>query len=351
MPAPLTTLAAIRTKVRRLTRSPSTAQLTDAQIDEYINTSVLYDFPEHLRLFTLRKKFTFFTQPNISVYETISSTTFVSSTDPFVNFKNKYITLEKPGYVAGYEVLWSQDRDQFFELYPRLNNIELVGTGNNSNAIFTGTLNNRPVLQEQVLFSSITSTGVGISLVDVPVVDATTGVKTRNGNLFVPGLEPTTPPTTVTATNTINYVTGVFAIDFGASVPGSSTRVEAQTVPYVAARPQSLLFFNNKITLRPVPDKPYRVEVEVYEQPTSLLAGANRLELDQWWQYISYLAAKKVFEDRMDLESVQMIVPELKNQERLVLRRTIVEQTKERTATIYTDQLERGGYNWWGQNF
>ena len=40
-------LQTIRTKVRRLTRSLSPAQLTDAQIDEYINTFVLYDFPEH----------------------------------------------------------------------------------------------------------------------------------------------------------------------------------------------------------------------------------------------------------------------------------------------------------------
>jgi hypothetical protein len=39
------TLGAIRTKVRRLTRSPNTAQITDNQIDEYVNTFILYDFP------------------------------------------------------------------------------------------------------------------------------------------------------------------------------------------------------------------------------------------------------------------------------------------------------------------
>ncbi len=346
MPAPDTTLAAIRTKVRRLTRSPSSSQLTDAQIDEYINTSVLYDFPEQLRLFTLRKKLTFFTEPNVSVYETNT----IDSTNPLFDFKNLYITVEKPGYVAGYEVLWSQDRDQFFGLYPRLNNTESIGTGDAATVIFTGTLSNFPVLQEQVLFSSIDANGEGTTLIDLPVVNVTTGVKTQDGNLYLPGTEPDDFPTVVLAANTINYVTGVFSITF-TTAPGTSEDVEAQTVPYVAARPQSLLFFNNKFTLRPVPDKPYRVEVEVYQQPTSLLAATDELELDQWWQYISYLASKKVFEDRMDLESVQMIVPELKNQERLVLRRTIVEQTKERTATIYTDQLERGGNNWWGQNF
>jgi len=65
-----TTLAAIRVKVRRLTLSPSTAQLSDVEIDEYVNTSVVYDFPETLRTFNLRTTFTFFTNPGQDVYPT-----------------------------------------------------------------------------------------------------------------------------------------------------------------------------------------------------------------------------------------------------------------------------------------
>ena len=64
------TLTAIRIKIRRLTRSPSQALITDAQIDDYINTFVLYDFPESLRLSTFRTMLTFYTQPNIDTYET-----------------------------------------------------------------------------------------------------------------------------------------------------------------------------------------------------------------------------------------------------------------------------------------
>jgi hypothetical protein len=75
-------LVAIRTKVRRLTRSPSTAQISDAQIDEYVNTFIQYDFPEQIRLSALRTVLTFYTQPGVDVYET--------STDPnnaLFNFK------------------------------------------------------------------------------------------------------------------------------------------------------------------------------------------------------------------------------------------------------------------------
>ena len=89
--------------------------------------------------------------------------------------------------------------------------------------------------------------------------------------------------------------------------------------------------------------------MDVYVRPTELLAGGSSPELEQWWQYIAYGAAKKIFEDRSDPDSVQQIIPEYKEQERLVLRRTIVQQTKERTATIYTDSLNQGvgpQYNW-----
>ena len=83
--APTTTLQAIETKVRRLTRSPSTAQLTQADLDNYINTFVVYDFPEHLRLFSLRTILTFYTQPFIDTYKTNTTVT----TDALFNFKNK----------------------------------------------------------------------------------------------------------------------------------------------------------------------------------------------------------------------------------------------------------------------
>ena len=61
------TLTAIQQKVRRLTRSPSEAQLTTAQLNQYINTFVLYDFPEQIRLLNLRTTFSFYTEPYIDV--------------------------------------------------------------------------------------------------------------------------------------------------------------------------------------------------------------------------------------------------------------------------------------------
>jgi hypothetical protein len=62
------TLQTIRNKVRLLTRNPTEQQMTNAQLDQYINTFIMYNFPQQLRLYNLRKTFTFYTQPNVDVY-------------------------------------------------------------------------------------------------------------------------------------------------------------------------------------------------------------------------------------------------------------------------------------------
>lgn len=328
------TLTQIRTKVRRLTRSPSTAQLTDADIDTYVNTFVLYDFPEHLRLFSLRTTFTFYAEPFIDTY----STNITVPTHPLYNFKNKYISVHPPVYIAGYNSLFSQSREQFFAIYPMTNNIASIGTaGDGVTTAFSGTLSNIPVLRNNVLFSSVDTANNGLSLIDDGA-----------GNLVVPN-NITVP------LGTINYVTGAFTFTFS-TAPASGQAINSQTVPYVASLPQAMLFYKDYFTLRPVPDQPYRVDMEVFIRPTQLLDNPGDQPIPdfaEWWQYISYGASKKVFEDRMDLDSVQQIMPEFKKQESLIQRRTIVQNTNERTATIYSEQTEYGpgAGNGWSNGF
>jgi hypothetical protein len=356
-------LQAIRNKVRLLTRSPSTAQLTDAALDEYVNTFIAYDFPEHLRTFKLRTQFTFFTSPGQDTYNTDTISFAGAINNPLYDFQNIYLTVHDPVYIAGFPAFFSQSREQFFGIYPMINSIASIGTpGDGITTTFTGVVNSQQalipagfnqligLLQNQVLFDSIDSNGQGLSLIDVPVVDAATGNNTVNGNLYIPGFTPATPPTVVTPTNTINYLTGVFTITFP-NPPAANAVINSQTVPQNLTLPQSLLYFNNKFTVRPVPDQPYRVNFEVYIRPTQLLVSNQNPDLNEYWQYIAYGASKKIFEDRMDMESVQLIMPEFKKQENLVNRRTIVQNTNERVATIYTEQTTFGsgaGAWWWG---
>jgi len=336
-------LSTIEQKVRLLTRSPSQNQLSDSQLRQYINTFVLYDFPEHVRLFNLRTTFSFYTQPYIDVYETNTTDT----TSPLYNFINKYLTVEQPIYIAGYQVPFFEDRTQFFALYPLLNSIASIGiTGDGTTQQFSGVINsqqalvpsgmiqNIALLRNNVLFSSIDSNFNGLSLIDTPI-------SASIGNLSVPNAAPTSL-VTQDINNYVNYVTGEFTITFPAA-PAIGASINSQSIPQTLALPKSLLFYDGKFTVRPVPDQPYKIDMEVYVQPAELLSSNDNPKLNEWWQYIAYGAAKKVFEDRMDLDSVQQIMPEFKQQERLCLRRTLKQQASQRSSTIYSVQTSTMG--------
>ncbi len=371
---PTTTLQAIQTKVRRLTRSPSIAQLSDVDLQNYINTFVVYDFPEHLRTFNLRTTFNFYTNPYQDTYRTdelsfgdpIANPTIVFN--PLYNFQNKYLTVHPPVYVAGYQTLYTQSREQFYGYYPNVNSIAMTAnSGDGVTTSFTGVINAQQsmpgnvnqtigLVQGQVLFDSADSNLNGLALVDVPVINATTGNPTVEGNLYDPASAAyqaalATPPTVVDATNTINYATGVYTITFG-TAPGSGIPINSQTNNQTLGRPQAMLYYANNFVIRPVPDQPYRIDIEVYKRPTALLATNQSPELEEYWQYIAFSSAKKILEDRMDMDSVQLLIPALKEQERLIGRRTIVQYTNERTATIYTEQTSptTGGFGGWGGN-
>jgi hypothetical protein len=327
--ATLSTLDQIRIKVRKLTRTPSEAQLSTPDIDNYVNTFVLYDFPEHLRLFDLRTVFTFYVQPYIDTYDT-NTTLF---TDPLFNFKNQYISLHPPLFIAGYQCLFSQSREQFFTIYPFVTSISSIGpAGDGVTTSFSGTLSSVPVIRNQVLFSSVDINNNGLSLIDNP------SPGTQIGQLVI-------PDDTVVSYGTINYVTGAYSFTFPVA-PQQGAAINSQTVPYVASLPQALLFYDDIMTVRPIPDQPYQVNLEAYIRPTELLNSTQQPDIAQWWQYIAYGATKKIFEDRMDIESVQLIMPEFMAQQQLVIRKTIVQNTNDRVSTIYQDSTgNNNGYD------
>lgn len=308
-------LGNIRTKARRLTGSPNVTQLTDVQLDEYINTFLIYDLPEQLKLFNLREEYEFYTQPNVDTY-------------PFP--RNSYYNIFPPAYIAGYQSFYSQSEEQFYRIYPQLEFIDQVATGDGTAGPYAFTLTNVPCLRgysapgnpsqiySQVLISGADSGGTNQIARD----DGAGGWIDEDGNPLG---------------GTINYVTGVGSVTFAQPITGV---INAQNIPYVASRPQAILFFNDIIFLRPVPDQAYKVQLEAFRTPTALIAAGDTPLLNEWWQYIAYGAAKKILEDRLDIDGLAKIMPLLEEEQRKILRRTIVQQTVERTATIYSEQVQ-----------
>lgn len=376
-------LTTIQTKFRRLTRNLSPNQISNTEINDYINTFLLYDFPEHVRLFRFNNDFTFVCNPYQTEYPTDIDGfggASAAADNLLYNFQNKYLNIMGPVYIAGYQSMFTQSREQFFGIYPIVNNIQSIGTaGDGVTTSFSGfVLNNTsinplivsnnnaqqmPLLKRNVLFSSVDVNNNGISLADVPLVDSVTGMETIYGNLYDPNsLQYQTaiavPPTTVApytptsggfpdSDNYINYLTGEFTITFP-TAPAAAQAINSDTVPQIPSLPQSMLYYNNKIHLRPMPDQPYRINFQVWVRPTELIENNQIPELEEFWEFIAYGAVRKYFQDKQDVQSLQAVEPEYNFQMRKILRRTIVQNTTQRTATIYTEQCTGFGSNWGG---
>jgi len=319
-------LGDIRTKIRRITRNPSESQLSTTDIDKYINTFLLYNLPDQLRLFSLRTTFTFYTQPYIDVYETTTTDT----TSPLYNFKNKYLAVHVPVYFAGIQGFYTQHRDVFYGYYPQTNTVadtQLRGDG--TVGPFTGNIAAKPMLQNNVVISCNDANGTAMTLIDYPQYNTT-------GYLGLP--YDATP-----VYGTIDYVSGAFTVTFP-SITQVQAVIWAENIAYQPSKPLAMLYFDDKFTIRPVPDKAYPIQVEADIIPTELLNDTDDPFLNRAWEYIAYGASKKIFEDRLDYDSINMIMPSYNEQEYLLLRSTIEQQAEERTVTIYT---QGKSYNYW----
>lgn len=443
MPGAQSSLVQIQQKVRLLTRRATEQALTTVQLNQYINTFIMYYFPQHLKLYNLRKTFKFFTQPNVDYYP-------VTTTDPnspFYNFTQNIVNIHPPVFLAGIPGYYTQWRDQFFGTYPKFDTINNhTGLfGNGTAGPFTGyILNNNGInqypfgqsnqppqshglLQRSIIISTIDDNNNGLTLIDYPQTNelgflglptyiysdynpATLGtpvtVTVTSGGGAAAGTVPAgdgqigqyfiigdqtyivTVPNGALATSnglgsgtfdtatgaytftnagsllpvnfymtpqygTINYLTGAFTAIFPsvtASV-GASQPIVTTSVPYQSGKPLGVLYYDQAFTIRPVPDKVYEIQFEADVVPTQLLDEDAMPTIQQWWPWIAYGAAKLIFEDNMDLDSVQMIMPEYEEQKMLVQRSTINNRCNSRTETIYTQGKNYSAGGWFNNGW
>lgn len=305
-------LSNIRIKVRRLTKSPSTNQLSNGDIDKYINTYILYDMPACIKPTSFKKVFTFYTTKDQDTYSTSEQ-----ATDDLYNFKNKVVNVVGPAYVAGNNVPLYSVYNDFFSHYS-LNQYKIkIATGDGVTTNFTGTLKNRPILKNYAMATSTDINSQRLLAVD-------DGSGQWQGDVGVPG--------------SIDYITGQYDITFS-TAPMAQEDIYIQHVPYKAGKPCAILFFNNKFILRPVPDISYRVDINAYQRPTELDNSDDMPELSEWWELISYGAAIKVLQDRLDDETVNILSSEFARQEVLAMRRKIMQNSNTRAETIFSDSL------------
>jgi hypothetical protein len=339
----IATLSDIISKVRKLTASGNSFQLTDGQIIDYINSFYLYDLPAQFRSLKLKDKYTFNTQRGIDTY-------------PFDS--EHYTTIEMPCYCMKREIKLFQDPWSFYGVNFNWQYQQNLTTGDGTAGPYTATVSSTPIIRSVNNNPSVTTTlspttsfpsgypasfpQANIGRVQNILITANTSLGSTqnvtddgNGNLIGDG------------TGTINYETGAVSVTFTNVVP-SGEEIQIQYNPTQLSIPLSILFFQNQFTLRPVPDRGYTIELVAYRQPSQALLGSTSTtsptlsgvpEQNEWWELIAAGAAKKVFEDLLDPDGVALMMNMLNERYSVAETRTYAQLGKQRMSTIYADQL------------
>lgn len=369
----------IEKKVRRLTASASEAALSALDVQEAVNTFYNNDFPYAIKIDQQRTVYKFLTIPNVDRYP--------------VDVNNMQ-GFRAPVYFEGIQGNFFKNRDQLFNLYPRFPTQYQPISGDGVTTSFTFRLfgnNVNPfpqpnfgILSTQVVIGGIDVNGNPIRIIDDGggVVNSLgIGSNTTTGQLVfmqqnavgnnvyldtsndqqpaLPQLSPiggqqnanlpntAYPPSPLTPQycGTVNYVTTEMTINFPVA-PAAGTSINVWAAQYQVGRPYNLLFWKNELTIRPVPDNVYLVEVETYQTPSQFMNTTNHPVLNQWAQYIAYGAAREILRDRQDMEGVANLEEGFNRQEALVLERQAVEEIQQPNITIFNSTNNGYGYGW-----
>lgn len=376
-----TTYTYIEKKVRRLTASASESALSSAEIQRSVNLFYSNDFPYAIKIDQQRSVYKFLTIPNVDRYP--------------VDVNNLQ-GFRAPVYFEGVVGNFFKNRDQLYNLYPRSpTQFQPIG-GDGVTTSFTFTLfgnNVNPfpqpnfgILSTQVVIGGIDVNGDPIRIIDdggAVVNSFGIGSNTTVGQLLflkqnqvgnnvylttsapinqqkpaIPLLSPlggfnpasaTYPPSPLTPQycGTVNYVTTSITVNFPVA-PAAGTMINVWASTYQVGRPYNLLFWNNELTIRPVPDNVYLCEVEAYQTPAQFMSVSDNPVLNQWANYLAYGTACEILRERQDMEGVENLMEGFKRQEALVLERQAVEEINQPNITMFnsTTQGNCAGGGW-----
>jgi hypothetical protein len=360
------TLADAIFKARALTCSNNSFQITDQKIVTYMNSFYSYDMPAKFRSLKLKDLYTFTTNAGQDTY-------------PFNS--ELYITVDNPCYCAKRELKLFTNPRSFYGANFNWQSQQYFDYGDGTNGPYNGntigfplspSVNNDPGPQlEPSLFfpqsrvqnilitanvfgangigqtQNVTDDGQG-NLIQIFQTSNTTNQE--YGWTYYRQYASSTPLTPGNAT--INYQTGeITGLTFAQAIP-QGTPIQIQYNARTPSIPLAMMIFQNQITLSPMPDQGYTIELTCYRSPIKALMAQDKSgnpELSEWWEILAVGAAKKIFEDRLDSDGVMFIDNMLKERYDIIETRTVASIGQRQIYTLYTDQLTRNyGNNGFG---
>lgn len=339
----------IELTVRRLIAASGQSNMPSSVIQQATNTYYNNDFPYGIKMDQMKSVYTFFTRPYIDRYP----------------IDVNYIQgIRAPLFVDGIQGSFFKDRQAFFSVWPRFPTIFNSLSGNGIQKIFSGNIPG-PILSKEFVLGGTDINGNAISVNDdgfgnlrlqVPNPITSTppayvaGLTNQipgmyNTNLGNPGLNNVNTQTaTYQGVGNVNYVTGNFTINFPVA-PADGTKLTGWASQYQPGKPYCLMFWNNELTIRPVPKLIHKIEIECYLSPVQFLNTTDSPILNQWWQLIAYGVAREILRQAQDFDGVENLREGFERQEALVLERQTVEELFVPTPTIFSSPTNCLSFN------
>ena len=205
----------------------------------------------------------------------------------------------------------------------------------------------------QAVITATTTLQVGQTV----IISSVNGMIELNGNTYtVVAVDGTTVTINVDSTgftawtsggnisslnNVINYLTGVAMVSFPEGIP-DGVNINAEFYYFNTGLPRAILFYNNTLTLRSVPDAQYLIELDAYLSPAAFLSSSDALPFGYMSEYFARGAARKILSDTGDFEQFNAYEPLFVEQELLVVKRSERQRTTTRTPTIYSNNYNKG---------
>ena len=289
-------LSDIRQKVRQVTGRFSSNELTNVQLDDYINKYYTLTFPSEVKLEQKHVYFTFTTSANQAFYDQPETT---------------YTNFEPPATVNNLKLLWYQDPASFFDNNPLQYTFLTPWTGDGATVTFSTTVTGFPIYPGTLTISDT------VELFQDTNEDWTKSDVTITGNQG--------------GTATINYNTGSVSVTF-ATAPLNGQNITLNYVIFQAGRPVSILMYNNQFQLFPVPDQAYIIKMRAYSVVSALVNATDTPDLSEWGPMIAYGAARDIFSDYGELDAYAETTELYKEQKNYVLTRTCQDLLNTRAA-------------------
>ncbi len=272
---PSWSLSEIRQKVRQVSGRLSTNEMSNTQVDEYINKYYVFTFPAEVKLDKKHTYYEFDTRPNVHIYDLPNDpdNAATPAVPAFTNF-------EPPATIDGLSLLWYQEPAPFFSNNPQ--DQVARNNSNSGNGVITNfslTATPTPILPGSTIVNANTTVVDGEEVfrdVNEIYTEASVNLVTNGGG-----------------SGTVNYKTGVIQVSFG-DAPDVGETVYFSWKPFRAGRPTAVLLYNNRFQFFTVPDTVYRFKVKAYSVVSPLLNGTDTPELEQWGPCIAYGAARQI---------------------------------------------------------